>query len=48
MHLKVLGTLKNIIQLCFICHFSDSTVLEDEGFDRTQDCCDFGIGSQML
>jgi hypothetical protein len=29
-----------IIQHCFICHSSDSTVSEDTG---TQDCCDFGI-----
>jgi hypothetical protein len=33
------------IQHCFICRPSDSTVSDR---DRTQDICDFGIGSQTL
>ncbi len=36
-----------VIQHCFVCRPSDSTVSEDAG-DRTQDCCDFGIDSQTL
>jgi hypothetical protein len=33
-----------------LCQFktSDSTVSEDAGTDRTQDCCNFGTGSQTL
>ncbi len=36
-----------IIQHCFICRPSDTTVLEDAGIE-TQERCDFGIDSQTL
>jgi hypothetical protein len=35
---------KYFIQHCFICRPSDS----GGAWERTQDCCDFGIGSQVL
>jgi hypothetical protein len=37
-----------LIQHCFICRPSDSTVSEDACMDRAQDCCDFGSDSQTL
>ncbi len=33
-------------QHCFICRPSDSTVSEDAAWHRTQDCCNFDIGTQ--
>jgi hypothetical protein len=37
-----------VIQHCFICRPSDSTVSEDAGIEPMQDCCDFSIDSQTL
>ncbi len=38
---------KKALQHCFICRPSDSTSVQG-CWDRTQDCCNFGIGRQML
>ncbi len=37
-----------VIQHCFICHPSDSTVSEEAGIDPRTACYDFGIDSQTL
>ncbi len=43
------GFFMYLIQHCFSCRPSDSTVSENAGIDhRTQDFCDFGIGCQTL
>jgi hypothetical protein len=36
-----------VIQHCYICCPLDSTVSEDAGIEPMQDCCNFGIDSQM-